>query len=101
MSSKQSKTDSPAPSKKMKTLTLECKLNITKDFDAKIKICELAKKFELPESTVRTIIKDKERILVAVKNAQSLNSSIIHKCHGITDFLQNVSSIKQQYTLVI
>ena len=69
MSSKRSKTDFPAPSKKWKTLTLESKLNIIKDFDAQMKICKLAKKFELPEFTVRTIIKDKERVLGAVKNA--------------------------------
>ncbi|XP_023210893.1 tigger transposable element-derived protein 1-like, partial [Centruroides sculpturatus] len=43
----------------------------------------LAKKFDLLESTVRTIIKGKEKILEAVKNAQSLNSSIIRKRHGI------------------
>lgn len=60
MSSKRSKTDSPALSKKRKTLTLKYKLNIIKDFDAQMKICELAKKFELPQSTVRTIIKYKE-----------------------------------------
>lgn len=64
-------------------ISLECKYNIIKDFDNRMKICELAKKFELPESTVRTIIKDNERILDMVKNAQSLNSSIISKRHGI------------------
>lgn len=63
--------------------TLECKLNIIKDFDAQMNICELAKKFELSESTVRAIIKDKQKILTAVKNSQSLNSSIIRKYHSI------------------
>lgn len=83
MASKRSRTDSLALNKKRKTLSLECKLNIIKDYDAKIKICELAKKFDLPESTVRSITKSKEKILEAVKNAQSLNSSIIRKRHGI------------------
>ena len=93
MSSKRSKTDSPAPRKKRKMLTLECKLNITKVFDAQIKICELTKKFELLESTVRTIIKDKERIIEAVKNAQSLNSSIIRKYHGIITEMETMMKL--------
>lgn len=62
---------------------MECKLNIIKDFEAKVKICELAKKFDLPESTVRTVVKGKEKIMTAVKDSQSLNSSIIRKRHGI------------------
>lgn len=37
-----------------------------------MKICELAMKSKLPDSTVTTIIKDNERILVAVKNPTQL-----------------------------
>ncbi|CAL1532866.1 unnamed protein product [Lymnaea stagnalis] len=53
------------------------------DFDGGMKICEIAEKLDLPHSTVRTIIKDKQRILEALKNAHSLNSSVIRKRHGI------------------
>lgn len=43
------------------------------------KMCELAKKSELPQPTARCIIKDKQKILNAVNNAKSLNSSIIRQ----------------------
>lgn len=62
---------------------MECKLNIIKDFEAKLKICELAKKFDLSESTVRTVIKIKKKIMEAVRDSQSLNLSIIRKRHII------------------
>ena len=62
---------------------MEFKLNIIKDCEAKIKNCKLTKKFDLPELTVRTVVKDKEKNMNAVKDSQSLNSSIIRKRHGI------------------
>lgn len=83
MWSERSKCDSPAPSEKMITRSSECKLNIIDDFDNGIKICELAKKFELPESAERTTIKNDERILDRAKNARSSNSSGIGKRAGM------------------
>lgn len=77
MSSKLNKNDISTYSRKRKTLFLKCKLDIIKAFDGKMKICELPRKFKLSESTV---IKDKQKILNAVKSAQSLNSSKILKC---------------------
>lgn len=47
------------------------------------KICRQVKKFNLPESIVKTIIKGEEKIIKAVVNAQSFNSKIIRKHHGI------------------
>lgn len=82
MSSKQSRSDSFASNKKLK-ICLECKLNISNDSDAKLKSCDLTKKFYPPESTVRTITKGKETILDPGKMLQYLNSTIISKGHGI------------------
>lgn len=48
-----------------------------------MKTCEIAQKYNLAYTTVHTIIRDKDKILDAVKNAQSLKSSIIRKRHGI------------------
>lgn len=58
---------------------MDCKLNITNDLETKTKIYKLAKKFDLPQSTVCTIIKVKEKVVEAVKDA----SSTIRKRHGI------------------
>nr|XP_022905269.1 tigger transposable element-derived protein 1-like [Onthophagus taurus] len=90
MSCKRSKSDYSAPNKKRKTLTLDYKLNIIKGFDSSMKVCELARKFDLSESSIRTIIKDKETILTAVKNTQSLNSTIIRKRHGIIAEMESI-----------
>lgn len=83
MSSKRTKNESFKSNKKRKANSLQCELYIINDFEAKIKICELAKKFDLPESTGRTVIKGKEKIMSAVKDSQSLNSTIIRKRYGI------------------
>lgn len=64
------KSDSSNLTKKRKVLTLELKHNIIKDFEGGIKPCEIAQKFNLAYTTVHTIIKDKDKILDAVKNAQ-------------------------------
>lgn len=41
--------------------------------------CNFAAKFDLPKSTVRTVIKDKEQILESMKNTQDLNSTNVRK----------------------
>ncbi|VDK60243.1 unnamed protein product [Anisakis simplex] len=63
--------------KKRKTLSLECKIDIINEFDGGMKICEIGRKMDLAESTVRTVIKDRERIRAAVESDQCLNSSVI------------------------
>lgn len=74
-------------------MTLETKLNIVREFKNGMKICDIAQKLDLPQTTVRTIVADKDRILEAVKNAQSLKSSVIRKRHGIIAEMETLLKI--------
>lgn len=66
-----------------KNHSLECKLIIINDFEAKFKICELAK--EIRPTSINSLYdyKFKEKVVEAVKDAQTINSSNIRTCHGI------------------
>ncbi|XP_063309192.1 tigger transposable element-derived protein 1-like [Pelobates fuscus] len=63
--------------KRRKAITLETKLNIITDHDAGNTTKEVATKYSLSKSTVSTILKDREKYLKEVKNAQSLHSTWI------------------------
>ncbi|CAG0894953.1 unnamed protein product [Darwinula stevensoni] len=59
------------------------KHEIIKLSDGGMKACEIAAKTNLDQRNVRTIIKDKERLLSEVKSARPMNYTIIRKRHGL------------------
>lgn len=93
MSLKQSNPDCFTPVRKRQALTLQAKVHIIKDYDGGEKACEISKKYLLPESTVRSILKDKKRILAAVKNSALLNASTIRNRHGIISQMESTLKV--------
>lgn len=73
----------PTP-RRRKLLTLKTKINIIKNYENGEKVLQISKNLNLPTTTVRTIIKDKKRIIAASKTTSTLHSTtIIRNRHGI------------------
>ncbi|XP_066566163.1 protein UXT isoform X1 [Amia ocellicauda] len=84
---------STSSAKKRKTLTLETKYEIIQLSDGGMKACEIAAKMSLAQTTVRTIVKDKERLLSEVRNARPMKSTIIRKRHGLVAEMESLLNV--------
>lgn len=82
MSEKRKSGDSSSNSKKRHTITLETKVNIIKRHDSGEKVVDIARSYLMNESTIRTIIRDKERIKGHVRSAPQMQTTIITKKRG-------------------
>ena len=75
------KSTSPAgtPSKKRKAINLEIKSKVVKLYEGGQKMSTIARDLSLSHSTVSTIVKNKEKIMSAIKSSTSMNSTVITK----------------------
>ena len=68
--------------KKRHAITMETKVDIIKRHKKGEKCVDIARVYQMNESTIRTFIKDKERIIQHVKSAAPMQSTIISKRRG-------------------
>jgi len=69
--------------KRRHTITMETKVGIIKKYEKGEKMADIARAHKMSHSTIRTIIRDKVRIMDHVKKSVSMHTTIITKKRGI------------------
>ena len=94
MAPKLSDKDAPCKKKARKSITLEQKMDILRRYDRGQSTAAIHKALNLPESTLHTIRKDREKITASVKvEAGSCSTSVVRPVEHHGPYGENVGRV--------